>query len=147
MIKLQQFIIHLASDVDSLRRSKHNEDNPISFVDFLGMLSDEQLQYYTNAILTVLEKEMPVQEELEIAAVFYFNIMTQVEGVCGESINIQDDKWVVKMFCFLMMEKFQRDKYISDFSGFLKDGQPTYNQSTDMQGEMKKYLDSIKSCI
>ena len=150
MEMVTQFRSQLAEDIYQVKQIKLSSINnsSMSFANFLGQLSDEKLEYYTDVILVTLEKDVPTQEELQRAVDFYSYIIVVLECEPPESINIDcEDKWLFTTFCFLMMEKFQREEHISDFSGFLKVGKPTYQQSKEMNTEMVEYINNIKMFI
>jgi hypothetical protein len=123
-----KFLIDLAHDINMAKKNKNESNQPLSFVTFLGSLTDEKLVMYMNMAGKLLNREVaPTDEEIKKASLFYSLIITEIENEPNDSTVPMDDEglWALSLFMFLTSEKFYRDGLIFDFSGLLKEGNPT----------------------
>jgi hypothetical protein len=140
MQPLNEFLVELAHDIHMTKKGKIDPNQPLSFVTFLGTLTDKKLESYSTDVEKLIKKEgKPTTEEIEKGILFYSLIITELENQSTHKNVRMDDEgtWAVALFLFLTLEKFYRERLIANFSGFLKDGKPMY-QPTKKMFEIKE---------
>lgn len=146
MQPLNEFLIELAQDINMVNESKIAEKQPVSFVSFLGTLSNEKLEKYTEVVEKLLKKKsQPTTEDIKKGIMFYSLIITELENHPKDSTVTIDDEglWAVSLFTFLTMEKFYREGLVANFSGLLKDGNPLFKPTQKMYDIKEDVVNSM----
>ena len=113
-------------DIKHVNTNETHYEQPVSFVTFLGSLTDEKLNKYFEVAAKLVDPETePTSKELELGVMFYTTIITGLECKTQNTVSL-DEKglWAISLFAFLGMERFRRNGLITNFSGFLYEGKP-----------------------
>jgi hypothetical protein len=140
MKEFDTFQFELANDIKQVNRNKIDERQPVSFVTFLGSLTDEKLNMYFEVAAQLVDPESePTSEDVEMGITFYTSIITELECNSANNSSSIDEKglWAISLFAFLTMERFYRQGLLANFSGFLYEGQP-YFKPTQLMRDMKE---------
>lgn len=146
MEPLNLFLIELAQDIDKIKKNQINTTQPVSFVSFLGRISDKKLEMYSDVAERVIKKEgKPSTEDIQQAVLFYSFIITELENEQNDTTVTMDDEglWAVSLFTFLTMEKFYREGLVANYSGLLKDGNPTFRPTQKMYDIKESVVNSM----
>lgn len=132
----EQFILILFKDIDTAKK-KALPETVKSFPFFLETLSDAQLKYYSSAVEKLIDsdKYKPSTEDIQNVVLMHSYIIMEIEnGAPNNTVKIDDEGgWVCSLYMFITMEKFLREGFIDEYSGFLNKGDLTFKPNQKMK--------------